>query len=229
MIASNAIFRKMLLILLGQAFGLSLCLEISVLKKHKICLFQFLLIESNPIDSSFDIDYGIRFIFKFWIPWSVTESSASQILLKLSKEMLDIPATGSPASWWDFSLHKAPWLIRINAVSYQIFWVTPFASRFFLQNWVYFRFSWFSKLVNTVSRLLEEALPFKPFALQFISSVNHRASRLLTTDTYFSHTSFWQRCIFGLSYQEIKKAIPFLILSLFFLGLGFWPKVRSFG
>lgn len=220
MIASYAIFRKDAVLFIGQAFGILVyARNISIEKNIKFSISNSYLDRIKSYRMPLLIGFTAFVLFFNLNSWSVTESSEARYA-QISKEMLEAGDWIHPQLMGIFHYHKPPVTYWITVVSYQIFGVSPFSARFFLQIAVLLQIFLIFKLGKILfqdsRKAFLSALLYSSFPAVIIGT------RALTTDTYLA-TLVLAALYFWFSYQKSKK--PFLLILCFvFLGLGFLTK-----
>ncbi|MDF2158504.1 lipid-A-disaccharide synthase N-terminal domain-containing protein [Algoriphagus sp. CAU 1675] len=220
MIASYAIFRADAVLFIGQGFGLLVYIRNIMIHfgpQNEIRLTYLERIKKYRVGLLLGLT---AFVLFFNLnSWSVTESSEARYA-QIGKEMLESGDWMHPQLMGIYHYHKPPMTYWITAVSYQIFGVSPFAARFFLQIAILLQIF----LVYRIGMLL-----FKDTRKSFMAAMLYASfpvviigGRALTTDAYLA-TFILAALTFWFAYLQDKKSHQ-LILTYLFLGLGFLTK-----
>ncbi|EMS32646.1 Polymyxin resistance protein ArnT [Mariniradius saccharolyticus AK6] len=220
MISVYAVFRKDAVLFIGQAFGLLVYfrnLQIHYRSQGKPLISLAKWNANLPI---FALLFFLSLVLFFNLGnWGVTESSEARYA-QISKEMLVSGDYIHPTLMGIYHYHKPPVTYWITAVAYQLFGVSPWSARFFLQIAILIQV-W---IVFSISKILLEgstvawraALLYSSFVLVIA------AGRALTTDIYLV-TFVLAALLFWFLYLKNYKNFHLLLFYLF-LGLGFLTK-----
>jgi 4-amino-4-deoxy-L-arabinose transferase len=220
MISVYAVFRKDAVLFIGQAFGLFVYfrnLQIHFRSQGKPLISLARWNSNFPI---FALLVFLSLVLFFNLGnWGVTESSEARYA-QISKEMVDSGDYFHPTLMGIYHYHKPPMTYWVTAVAYQLFGVSPWSARFFLQIailiqvWLVFRISII--LFESKSVAWRAAMIYSSFVLVIA------AGRALTTDSYLA-TFVLAALFFWFLYLKNQRNFHLLLFYLF-LGLGFLTK-----
>jgi 4-amino-4-deoxy-L-arabinose transferase len=214
------VFRKDAVLFIGQAFGLFVYFRNLQIHSRSQGKPLISLVKWNSNLPIFALLVFVSLVLFFNLGnWGVTESSEARYA-QISKEMVDSGDYIHPTLMGIYHYHKPPVTYWITAVAYQLFGVSPWSARFFLQIailvqvWIVFRISMI--LFESKSVALRAAMIYSSFVLVIA------AGRALTTDSYLA-TFVLATLYFWFLYLKNHKDLH-LLLFYFFLGSGFLTK-----
>lgn len=151
--------------------------------------------------------------------WGVTETSEARYA-EISREMMNSRDIVHPKLLGIGHYHKPPLTYALTALSYSIWGVNPFATRFFLQIAILFQLT----LIYGIARLLfsEKSIALYASAIYISFPAVIISSRGLTTDAFL--TTFILAAIYSwMKYRHQAQPI-FVYCFYLFLALGFLTK-----
>ncbi|MFN3996251.1 lipid-A-disaccharide synthase N-terminal domain-containing protein [Algoriphagus sp.] len=219
-IAVYALVRKDAVLFIGQAFGLvvygrNLWMDLKKTSGKR----EYLLDRISKFRLPLLLIVLALVLFFNLGAWSVTESSEARYA-QISKEMLESGDWIHPSLMGIHHYHKPPFTYWITAISYQIFGVSAFSARFFLQLAVLVQVFLVYKLA--ILLLDDRRKAFLSAMIYASIPVVIVGSRALTTDAYLTA---WVLAgiYFWLRFKKEKKPISSL-LSYVCYGFGFLTK-----
>lgn len=219
-IAVYAIFRQDAVLFIGQAFGMIVYFR-NLYLHHKPHFKRpmSLLMKFKPYRFPALMVFTAMVLFFNLGNWEVTESSEARYA-QIGKEMMESGDYMHPTLMGIYHYHKPPMTYWITAWAYEIFGVSSWSARFFLQLAVLLQIGLVyligQKIFREDKKAFYSAMLYAAFPTVIISG------RALTTDAYLA-VFVLAAIYFWLAFIQERKNFQ-LILFYLMLGLGFLTK-----